>query len=129
MRKLETAEAVICHGGSGTILDAIRCGHVPIIMPRLAIHREHVDDHQLQIAERLQQEGKAFALTSFDLLESLLTIAKERKGQRVLDAPNALQDALVSTSERLCRNRVASRLRWVALRALTRWLPLPPRSD
>ncbi len=53
------ASHVICHAGSGLISRTLRAGKIPIIVPRQARYREHVDDHQVQIAERLSAYGMA----------------------------------------------------------------------
>lgn len=47
------ADVVVCHAGSGTIRDALKLGHVPVVVPRLAKHGEHVNDHQLELVEAL----------------------------------------------------------------------------
>lgn len=54
---IEQARYVVCHAGSGLIASALRAGHRPIVMPRLKRHGEHVDDHQLQIANKLEEVG------------------------------------------------------------------------
>ena len=52
------AERVVTHAGVGSILLAIRHGHVPIVMPRLKRYGEHVDDHQVELAERLTEQQR-----------------------------------------------------------------------
>ncbi|WP_419186005.1 glycosyltransferase [Rohdeia mirabilis] len=54
---LETSSRVICHAGAGTCLLAISLGHVPVVLPRLAHFGEHVDDHQVEFAHRLDERG------------------------------------------------------------------------
>jgi UDP-N-acetylglucosamine transferase subunit ALG13 len=56
-RHIETAEVVISHAGVGSILRARDAGHVPVVMPRLARLGEHVDDHQVELAEALTKDG------------------------------------------------------------------------
>jgi UDP-N-acetylglucosamine transferase subunit ALG13 len=51
------ARAFVCHAGVGSILLARRLGHRPIVVPRLHELGEHVDDHQLQLARRLDAAG------------------------------------------------------------------------
>jgi UDP-N-acetylglucosamine transferase subunit ALG13 len=51
------SEAVVSHCGVGTILTALRLGKIPIVVPRLRKHGEHVDDHQLQIAREFGRRG------------------------------------------------------------------------
>jgi UDP-N-acetylglucosamine--N-acetylmuramyl-(pentapeptide) pyrophosphoryl-undecaprenol N-acetylglucosamine transferase len=56
------ARYVVCHSGSGIIGAALRNGKRPLVLPRLHSHGEHVDDHQLQIAHKLEHMGLAVAL-------------------------------------------------------------------
>jgi UDP-N-acetylglucosamine--N-acetylmuramyl-(pentapeptide) pyrophosphoryl-undecaprenol N-acetylglucosamine transferase len=56
------ARFVVCHSGSGIIGAALRNGHRPLVLPRLRCNGEHVDDHQLQIAHKLEEMGLAVAL-------------------------------------------------------------------
>jgi UDP-N-acetylglucosamine--N-acetylmuramyl-(pentapeptide) pyrophosphoryl-undecaprenol N-acetylglucosamine transferase len=51
------ADMVVCHAGVGTIMTALRLGHRPLVVPRLQQYREHVDDHQCDIATRLAERG------------------------------------------------------------------------
>ncbi len=56
------ARFVVCHSGSGIIGAALRNGKRPLVLPRLHSQGEHVDDHQLQIAQKLEHMGLAVAL-------------------------------------------------------------------
>jgi UDP-N-acetylglucosamine transferase subunit ALG13 len=55
-RALHEAAVVVCHGGPGTIMLAAEAGKVPIVVPRVQALGEHVDDHQVLFARRLEQE-------------------------------------------------------------------------
>jgi UDP-N-acetylglucosamine transferase subunit ALG13 len=48
-----SARYVVCHAGTGTISTALRAGRRPLVLPRLARHAEHIDDHQQQIVDKL----------------------------------------------------------------------------
>ncbi|MCL2448475.1 MAG: hypothetical protein FWD17_05970 [Polyangiaceae bacterium] len=54
LSKLVDADVVVVHGGSGAILDAIRAGHAPVVVPRRARFGEHVNDHQLEIVDAMK---------------------------------------------------------------------------
>ena len=47
------ADAVITHAGTGSIISVLQAGKRPLIIPRRKEFREHVDDHQLLIADEL----------------------------------------------------------------------------
>jgi UDP-N-acetylglucosamine--N-acetylmuramyl-(pentapeptide) pyrophosphoryl-undecaprenol N-acetylglucosamine transferase len=67
------ADSVICHAGVGTIMTALQAGHLPVVIPRLARHGEHVDDHQLDIASRFADRGLVRCVTTETDLAPLLT--------------------------------------------------------
>lgn len=68
-----SADVVITHSGVGTILQLLGEGISPIVVPRKRQHREHVDDHQLQIWQLLADSNiahpcEADSLSRADLL-------------------------------------------------------------
>ena len=56
-RLIANAGAIVCHGGPGTIIDCMRSGIKPIVVPRRHAFGEHVDDHQVRFARRLEAAG------------------------------------------------------------------------
>ena len=54
---LRQADAVVCHGGPGTIMECRGAGLRPISVPRRAAHGEHVDDHQAVFTRRVAESG------------------------------------------------------------------------
>jgi UDP-N-acetylglucosamine--N-acetylmuramyl-(pentapeptide) pyrophosphoryl-undecaprenol N-acetylglucosamine transferase len=74
--RMQDADVVITHAGVGSAVTAIRAGKKPILLPRLARFGEHVDDHQLQLAERLAAFGMALACTPGSRLDELVTEAR-----------------------------------------------------
>ena len=73
---MRDAEVVITHAGVGSAVTAIRAGKKPVLVPRLARFGEHVDDHQLQLAERLADFGLAVACGPGDRLEGAVAHAR-----------------------------------------------------
>ncbi len=49
------ADVVVCHSGVGSLLDLIEQGIRPIVLPRLARFGEHVDDHQIELAQYFEK--------------------------------------------------------------------------
>ena len=67
------ADLVIAHSGVGTIITAIHAKKPVVVFPRLAKYKEHVDDHQLDIARAF--EMKKYVLCCYendDLLEKII---------------------------------------------------------
>lgn len=76
---MRRADVVIAHAGIGSALASLDAGRPPILVPRLKRHAEHVDDHQLEIAQTLSDRGIASNLAVGDLdLESILAVAGRR---------------------------------------------------
>ncbi len=53
----DKADLIITHGGVGSIISSLKKGKKVIVVPRLKKYDEHVNNHQLQIARRFEQEG------------------------------------------------------------------------
>jgi len=66
---IKKAHVVICHGGAGTVFLALSLGKIPILIPRDASFGEHVDNHQLEFARKMECVGKAIvAYTERELI-------------------------------------------------------------
>ena len=79
------ADAVVCHGGPGTIALARSSGHRPIVVPRDPKLGEHVDDHQLRFAAALAAEEVVDCATSIEELVALLAAPRCRLDQADTD--------------------------------------------
>ncbi len=67
---LSQARLIIAHCGEGTI-DILAKINVPfILVPRTHQFGEHVDDHQVELADALAEQGIAIARTQSDLADS-----------------------------------------------------------
>ena len=83
LKYIKAAEVVVCHGGVGTLMDAIAANTPVIIWPRLAQFGEAANDHQLEIATVLSEQGRAIMVNSAEELLASLRIGK-------LPQPNAI---------------------------------------
>jgi len=61
-RNVHESVVLITHAGAGTVIHALQAGRIPAVMPRLAANNEHVDNHQLEMAKALADEGKVVLL-------------------------------------------------------------------
>lgn len=75
----EKADIVIAHGGTGTIIGAVKKGKKVIAVPRLAKYGEHVDDHQQQLIAQFKNKNLICGLNDCDELESALHFVKEHE--------------------------------------------------
>jgi UDP-N-acetylglucosamine transferase subunit ALG13 len=67
---MDAADVVVTHAGVGSVLTALRMGHTPIVVPRLARFNEHVDDHQVELTQTLEETGRVIAVWEIDELAS-----------------------------------------------------------
>ena len=51
------ARVIVGHAGIGTALDALSLGRPFITAPRLKRYNEHMNDHQLEIADAIERRG------------------------------------------------------------------------
>lgn len=72
--KINECELLITHGGVGTIVSGLKQNKAVIVVPRLKKYKEHVDDHQLQIADSFAKLG--YVLMCHDVEELSETINK-----------------------------------------------------
>jgi beta-1,4-N-acetylglucosaminyltransferase len=61
------ARLVICHAGIGSILTALEHGKPLILVPRMRRYKEHIDDHQLEIAREMEARGVGVVYDVSDL--------------------------------------------------------------
>ena len=52
---LNEAEVVITHGGVNSVMAPMEQGKPLVIVPRMKRYGEHIDDHQLEIAEMMEK--------------------------------------------------------------------------
>lgn len=73
------ADLVITHGGTGSIIGAVKKGKKVIAVPRMAKYGEHVDDHQIQLLEQFDEMGIIEACYQIDDLSNALCQIKNNE--------------------------------------------------
>jgi UDP-N-acetylglucosamine transferase subunit ALG13 len=83
-RKYETAEVIVAHAGTGSILTALQFGKPILIMPRRASLHETRNDHQVATSERFRCfDSVAVALDEEELMLHLSKIDGLRGRQAI----------------------------------------------
>lgn len=82
---MRSADVVITHGGTGSIMLALSLGKKPIVAPRYKKFNEHVDDHQFEIVEQLGKNG--YIIPLLDGNELLPRIQLAEQGTREILSP------------------------------------------
>jgi UDP-N-acetylglucosamine transferase subunit ALG13 len=81
--RLKEADIVIGHAGVGTTLLCLALGKIPILFPRQSRFHEHVDDHQMRFAQKMESEGKALvAYDEDDLFSKICRYGELVNGKR-----------------------------------------------
>jgi UDP-N-acetylglucosamine transferase subunit ALG13 len=66
------ARVVVSHAGAGSILTALKLSTPVIVVPRLKRYNEHMDDHQLEIAEAMSSIKGVVAVNDVQEIEQHL---------------------------------------------------------
>lgn len=70
------SDKVITHGGTGSIIVAVKKGKKVIAIPRLEKYGEHVDDHQLQIIREFTSMNFITSIIDIEDLEKFISNLK-----------------------------------------------------
>lgn len=76
---IKKSNIIITHGGIGSIMTALKFGKRTLVVPRYRKFGEIVNDHQLDIAQELERQGKIIAVYEIDELYKAIRKAKEIK--------------------------------------------------
>lgn len=93
---LKDADIVICHGGTGSFITALRQGCRVIAMPRLFERGEHYDNHQFEIAEAFAARGLVELALEAEDIPAAIARAKAKVPVLATTDPAALIDWLNS---------------------------------
>ena len=95
---MNAADIIIGHAGVGTVLLSRQSNKIPIVFARQSAFGEHVDDHQVQFARKMEQEGLVIAaFQSKELLDKISNykhITREFRQQFLSSRDAALVDYL-----------------------------------
>ncbi len=91
---LREADIVVCHGGTGSLITALREGCRVVAMPRRFALREHYDDHQGEITQAFADRGLISIAHSENELAAALDTVRERTPAVATSDPRELIDLL-----------------------------------
>lgn len=85
------SDVIVCHAGTGSVLDALEAGKVPIVFPRLSRLNEHVDDHQVEFSSFAERKGIAVVVSNREMTyKDILTALNQTSYQNVTAPPIVL---------------------------------------
>jgi hypothetical protein len=121
---MAAADAIVCHGGSGTLADALALGRTPAVLPRLRRFGEHVNDHQIELWSALRDQGRIVALTTPEEIAAGVDEVRQRGRARTDGAERARLPAALRAELARARARGPRRGLLDFLEGLTRRVPL-----
>ncbi|MBF4572944.1 glycosyltransferase [Herbiconiux sp. VKM Ac-1786] len=75
VREANESDLVVTHAGVGTIMGLLDLRRPTLVVPRRKSHKEHVDDHQLQITREVASRGLAVSAEVDEIDSDTLTRA------------------------------------------------------
>ena len=97
MEYLRTSDLVVSHAGIGTIILCKEYGTPLVILPRRKKYREHMNDHQLEVAEALERRKGENIYVAKGEEELEEKIFEALKGTKSSPAPNPGRTSLIRT--------------------------------
>jgi UDP-N-acetylglucosamine--N-acetylmuramyl-(pentapeptide) pyrophosphoryl-undecaprenol N-acetylglucosamine transferase len=86
-KAIREADAVIGHAGCGSALSVLNAGKCPVLVPREQQHGELVDNHQVEIAQWLDERGLALCRSPETVTFDDLVAASSRRIVRRTNPP------------------------------------------
>jgi UDP-N-acetylglucosamine transferase subunit ALG13 len=106
---LGRANLVFCHGGTGSLITALRAGCRVVAMPRRADLGEHQDDHQQEIVGALAARGLIEVAEDASDLEAAVRRALAKWAQKATTDPAALIERLAELTNEWFGNQCFGR--------------------
>lgn len=69
---VKKSDIIITHGGPGSIFHPLQYNKIPIVVPRNPEFNEHVDNHQILFAKRLDENSKIIGVYDIEELGNVI---------------------------------------------------------
>ena len=102
---LDQADIVVCHGGTGSLITALRAHCRVIAVPRLFALGEHYDDHQAEITAAFAERGLIEVVGADEPLGPALARARARQPVAATTDPSELIALLDGEAARLAARK------------------------
>ena len=93
-QKISSCDLLITHSGVATIVAGLKEGKPVIVAPRLKKYGEHVDDHQVQIAESFSDQNYVIMCCDMEQLPDCVEQAKNHKFDRYVSQRQLMQETI-----------------------------------
>lgn len=98
---IDKAELVITHSGVNSIISCMKRKKPLIIVPRLKKYGEHVDNHQVEIAELMKQKFDVVVVEDLSKLEEAIDEAKHHEYKSWVSHNAELVEAIKELVEKI----------------------------
>lgn len=93
----QRASLVVGHGGTGTILNALKFQTPIIVVPRRHHLGEHVDDHQVEMAQKIEGNPLVHVVYEIEDLENTIERTRAGIGMRSVNLSFPEREKLIET--------------------------------
>ena len=82
---IKNSNLIITHGGVGSIVNSLKYDKKIIVIPRLFKFKEHMDNHQIEIANKFEKLGYIAVLKENEILDQLISNIKDKKFKKYIE--------------------------------------------
>jgi len=98
-KKLDEANLIITHAGTGVIINAVKREKKVIAIPRLKKYGEHVDDHQIQLIQQFDELNFIEPCYELDEIENKIEKIKNKKYNKYVSNTQNIIDSIIKFIE------------------------------
>ena len=91
----DRANIIISHGGTGSLVGALKKNKQVIAVPRLEKYKEHADDHQLQVTRVLSEAGYLKEVIEIDYLGKAVLDLQSDPISKLFDEPSNIINIII----------------------------------
>lgn len=98
------ADLIISHGGIGALVAALKLGKKVIAVPRLVKYQEHIDDHQIQVCDKLEKQQYLKVVYEMSDLYGMIQQVKKQKDVKQYSNPSnilSIIDEYIARTQKL----------------------------
>lgn len=100
LKNIRDCSLMICHSGVGTIISGLDYEKKIIVMPRLSKYKEHVDDHQVEIARIFEKQGYILMADKEEMLYPKICQAEEFTPKKYASSTHRIEKLIMDFIER-----------------------------
>lgn len=93
-KKIKESNLIIAHGGTGTIISALKLKKKVIGVPRLSKFKEHVDNHQIELIKEFEKMSLIESCLDIDNLGFCIKNIKNKKYKEYISKKEELINSI-----------------------------------